>query len=111
MIRKENSSEIAMGQCPKPKSEEFSLWIILVIEIFTILCLKPLKKCYCSQLKSAQVVRISAVPAGGLTCRLAPGSRTTRSGRRATVFVWSQNSDALGRSDHPEFDGWSRNRY
>ena len=66
---------------------------------------------YCSQLKSAQVVRISAVPAGGLTCRLAPGSRTTRSGRRATVFVWSQNSDALGRSDHPEFDGWSRNRY
>ena len=46
MIRKENSSEIARGHCPKPKSEEFSLWIILVIEIFTILCLKPLKKCY-----------------------------------------------------------------
>ena len=45
MIRKENSSEIAMGHCPKPKSEESSLWIILVIEIFTILCLKPLKKC------------------------------------------------------------------
>ena len=43
---KENSSDFAMGRRPELKSEEFSLYPILVIEIFTILCLKPLKKCY-----------------------------------------------------------------
>ena len=43
---KDNSSDFAMGRRPELKSEEFSLYPILVIEIFTILCLKPLKKCY-----------------------------------------------------------------
>ena len=46
MIHKENSSDFAMGRRPELKSEEFALWFILVIEIFKILCLKPLKKCY-----------------------------------------------------------------
>ena len=46
MIHKENSSDFAMGRRPELKSEEFALWIILVIETFTILCLKPLKMCY-----------------------------------------------------------------
>ena len=46
MIHNKNSSDFALGRRPKLKSEELLLWIILVIEIFSILCLKPLKKCY-----------------------------------------------------------------
>ena len=35
-----------MGRRPKAESDEFRIFSILVIEIFAILCLKPLKKCY-----------------------------------------------------------------
>ena len=38
-----------MGRRPKAESDEFRIFTfysILVIEIFAILCLKPLKKCY-----------------------------------------------------------------
>ena len=46
MIHNKNSSDLSLGRRPNAKSEEFLLWIIQVIEIFTILCLKPLNKCY-----------------------------------------------------------------
>ena len=35
-----------LGRRPKPKSEEFFEFTIWGAEIFAILCLKPLKKCY-----------------------------------------------------------------
>ena len=35
-----------MGRRPELKSVELFEGLILVVEIFTILCLKPLKKCY-----------------------------------------------------------------
>ena len=42
----QNSSDLSMGRCPDSKSDEFGVVLPLVIEIFSILCLRPLKKCY-----------------------------------------------------------------
>ena len=41
-----NSTDLDMGRRPELKSVDFFEGIISVVEIFTILCLKPLKKCY-----------------------------------------------------------------
>jgi hypothetical protein len=46
MIPSKNSTDLDMGRRPELKSIEFFEGIISVVEIFTILCLKPLKKCY-----------------------------------------------------------------
>ena len=46
MGQTENSTDLAMGRRPKLKSVELLVCLILVVEIFTIFCLKPLKKCY-----------------------------------------------------------------
>ena len=46
MIPSTNSTDLDMGRRPELKSVEFFEGIILAFEIFTILCLKPLKKCY-----------------------------------------------------------------
>ena len=46
MTPSKNSTDLGMGRCPELKSVEFFEGVILVAEIFTILCLKPLKKCY-----------------------------------------------------------------
>ena len=36
MIHRKNSSDLAMGRRPELKSDEISLWIILVVKIFKI---------------------------------------------------------------------------
>ena len=41
-----NSTDFAMGRCPKLKSEEVFISTFHGVEIIAILCLKPLKKCY-----------------------------------------------------------------
>ena len=46
MGTQKNSTDLDMGRRPELKSVEFFEGIILGVEIFTILCLKPLKKCY-----------------------------------------------------------------
>ena len=44
MVPSKNSSDFAMGRCPKPKSVELSEGTISVAEIFQILCLKALQQ-------------------------------------------------------------------
>ena len=46
MTPSKKSTDLGMGRCPELKSVEFFEGVILVAEIFTILCLKPLKRCY-----------------------------------------------------------------
>ena len=52
-----------MGRRPELKSVEFFEGIILAFEIFTILCLKPLKKCYTVWEHDPTLVNQPAVPA------------------------------------------------
>ena len=46
MVKKKNSADSSMGRRPEFESDELYFFTILVGEIFAILCLKPLKKCY-----------------------------------------------------------------
>ena len=45
MIGNKNSTDLDVGRRPKLKSDEFLLPIIVVIELTSLLCLKPPKKC------------------------------------------------------------------
>ena len=44
MIGNKNSTDLDVGRRPKLKSDEFLLPIIVVIELTSLLCLKPPKK-------------------------------------------------------------------
>ena len=44
--RSKNSADLDMGRRPELNTEEFSYLPLLVVEIISILCLKPPKMCY-----------------------------------------------------------------
>ena len=65
-----------MGRRPKAESDEFRIFTfysILVIEIFAILCLKPLKKCYIVWEHDPATMRAKILVPGGVARARAGG--------------------------------------